>query len=239
MEKINKKTLQGHENSFRFNNFTMPLPWLKRYRHHIACWRYWPFIFFGIGPIPNLAVSQHCHSAFIYIYSARSCSTYADGKDKIAITHQPWTRWYQGFGIAELWTLQSAVSYLSDNWVMNGPPPADVLRRWKPLMWDSHRASLFSAIWLLLCFPVGYRRQSDKPAQPRHGLPRSVMEVGTTRSTQCEYQSATSGPVSKPVFLVSRSIGGDKTLDSVTTLPSEFGTFDFKRMPEYSRSVLK
>lgn len=104
----------------------MPLPWLKRYRYHIGVGDTGPLFFWYRTDTKSCGIA-HCHSAFIY--SARSYSTYADGKDKIAITHQPWTRWYQGFGIAELWTLQSAVSYLSDNWVMNGPP-ADVLGRW-------------------------------------------------------------------------------------------------------------
>lgn len=47
----------------------MPLPWLKKVSVSYRCWRYWPFIFFGIGPIPNLAVS---HTAILPLYIVRA-----------------------------------------------------------------------------------------------------------------------------------------------------------------------
>lgn len=169
-------------------------------------------IFFGIGSITNnflvsdryqiffwyqidtkSCIIAHCcfsHPAFIYIVCAHTVRTLMESTKLQSRTNR----------IRSLVSLNSehsnrlSVICQITRWWMPPPPAAFDVRLWQASL-------LFSAMWLVLCFPVGHRRQSDKPAQPRHGLPRSVMEVGTTHSTQCEYQSAMSGPVSNPVCL--------------------------------------
>lgn len=51
------------------------------------------------------------------------------------------------------------------------------------------------------------------------------MEVGTLPP---EWVPMSNEQLYKPRWLMFCSIGGDRSLESVTTLPSEFGTFDFK-----------
>lgn len=152
----------------------MPLPWLKQVSVSYRCWRYWPFIFlvsdrYQILRYRNTAIPP------LYIVRAHTVRTLMERTKLQSRTNR------ELVGIRGLLSLNSehsnrpsVICQITGWWMV---PPRWCTREVKPLMWDSHRVSLFSAIWLVLCFPVGHRRQSDKPAQPRHGLPRSVMEV--------------------------------------------------------------
>lgn len=83
----------------------------------------------------------------------------------------------------------------------------------KPLMPD-----LISDCVSLSVFSDGYWRKIGNPDWPQHRLQRSIVEVqraNLPNNNKQQFQTMLT-------FSVSRSIGGDRMLESVTTLPSEF-----------------
>lgn len=160
---------------------------------------------------------------FAFIYGKSSYSTSTNENDKITIVHQPWTRRYQWLGIAELWTLQSAVGYQWDNSVMNVPLPL-----------NSGGETFDLTLWQRLSVLCIMTRSwfSSRPLLPK----RQTCSTSARTTEECLGGRDAAPPVGTnqqwAAFLTQLvyvfSIGGDRTLESVTTLPSEFGSLDLK-----------